>query len=85
MAFPIKTGGDWVPGVYVGTKRERDIYNIHPRKLTWIPKMMGLGKGNSPQKWQFLVFMLDFCSVYIYMIYKVGPEPIVINGDISPL
>ena len=47
--------------------------------------MMALGKGNSPQKLQFLVFMLDFCSVYIYMIYKVGPEPIVINGDISPL
>ena len=37
---------------------------VHSRKLTWIPKMMGLAKGNgSLKKWQFLVSMLDFWGV----------------------
>ena len=34
-----------------------------PKTNGWIPKMMGLGKGNPLKKWQFWVSMLDFWGV----------------------
>ena len=39
-------------------------YDVHPRKLKWIPKLMGLEKVTGPFKHgNCLVFMLDFWDV----------------------
>jgi len=47
----------------------RALFEIHSRKLTWIPKWW-FGKGNSLYKWQFLVSMLDFWGVLTSFAFK---------------
>ena len=43
---------------------------IHPRKLTWMPKMMGLGKGDTGFKYgHFWYVKLLRCSSYFQSIY----------------
>ena len=41
------------------SKKETRCWNneLHPRKLTWIPKMMGLGKGNGTLKWRHFWYL----------------------------
>ena len=47
-----------------------DVWNLricdpHPRKLPWIPKMMGLGKGGLRRKiWPFLVSIRSISGVF---------------------
>ena len=46
---------------------------IHPRKLTWMPKMMGLGKGDTGfQYGHFWYVKLLRCSSYFQSIYMLS-------------
>ncbi len=41
---PLQHDPRWI-NTKTGCQRHFIICNLHPRKLTWIPKMMGIGKG----------------------------------------
>ena len=46
--------------------------SLHPRKLTWIPKIACL-KGDPFEKPSFLVYMLDFGGVTIFITQFASP------------